>query len=292
MLALAALLVAASSPPAFWGRDGHLMVGDAAARHLPAEMPEFFRNAGDRLAYLNYEPDRWRSDELRQMSEAFRYDHYIDLENVPEGALDEPHRFAYLLALQAAGLENPTRDGGFLPYRMMELHQRLISGFRRWRSAEDPGERRWIEERIVNDAGILGHYVADAAQPHHTTIHFNGWARDVPNPQGFTRSDDIHQRFESAFVRAHVGVDDVLRGMRRTPRAFDDVRAAVMEYIMASHAQVETLYRLERDLGFNPDAPADPATVEFAARRMAAGAGMLRDLWWTAWVMSGEPTEG
>lgn len=278
---------ASSFSPAPWGRDGHLTVGREAALHLPESMPRFFRGRTDRLSYLNYEPDRWRSDELRKMDDAFKYDHYIDLENVPSGALAEPNRFQYLLALEEAGLENPVRDGGFLPYRIAEVYERLLTGFRRWRAAEEP-ERGWIEERILNDAGILGHYVADGAQPHHTTIHFNGWARGVPNPQGYTRSDDFHWSFESAFVSAHVPEAEVARRVSRSPRLMDDVWHDVLQYIGETHRQVETLYRLERDVGFDPEAPADSAAVAFTAERLAAGAEMLRDLWWTAWVTSEE----
>ena len=87
--------------------------------------------------------------------------------------------------LYEAGIERPERDAGFLPFRIVELYQRIVSGWLRWRAEEDPLRRSWIEQRIVNDAGILGHYVTDASQPHHTTIHFNGW--DLPTRR--TRKD-------------------------------------------------------------------------------------------------------
>jgi hypothetical protein len=40
-----------------------------------------------------------------------------------------------------------------------------------WRAEKDSNKRKWIEQRIINDAGIPGHYVIDVANPHHTTIH-------------------------------------------------------------------------------------------------------------------------
>ena len=171
-----------SSPP--WGYVGHQMAARAAAATLPGEMPAFFRDAGPQLVYLNPEPDRWRVRARREMDQAFQYDHYIDLENVPDGALDAPDRFTYLRLLYEAGLERPERDAGFLPYRIMELYQRTVNGWRMWSAETDPERREWIEERIVNDAGILGHYVTDASQPHHTTIHFNGWDGDTRTPRG------------------------------------------------------------------------------------------------------------
>ena len=58
---------------------------------------------------------------------------------------------------------------------------------------------------------------------------------------------------------------------------------------MAAHAEVETLYRLDRDVGFDPWEPAAPEALEFAAERLAAGAEMLAVLWWSAWVESATP---
>ncbi len=295
---VAALAVLASpwgeappSPP--WGLDGHEMAARAAVAILPDSMPGFFLDAGERLVYLNPEPDRWRVRESVEMDQGFAYDHYIDLENVPPGALDAPHRFAFLGILHAAGIERPEQTVGLLPYRIAELHQRLVAQWRLWRAEEDAVRRGWIAERIVNDAGILGHYVTDASQPHHTTIHFNGWDGDTPNPQGYTTDRGFHARFESAFVEIHVGDDEIAARMPAGPPRLlsGEVRPAVMAHILAAHEEVEELYRLDRDVGFEPFEEADPAAVTFAATRIAAGAEMLAALWWSAWIESGETRE-
>ena len=284
---------AGAPAPAPWGYAGHQMAARAAVAALPPEMPAFFRAAGPQLVYLNPEPDRWRVREQREMDQAFQYDHYVDLENVPEGALDAPDRFSYLRRLYRAGLERPEREAGFLPYRIVELYQRTVNGWRMWRATRGPEQREWIEERIVNDAGIMGHFVADASQPHHTTIHFNGWDRDTPNPEGFTRDNEFHARFERHFVEAHVSYADLAGHMPAGAPASvgGAVRQAVLDHIMEAHALVETLYRLDRDVGFDPERPAAPAARDFAAERLAAGASMLASLWWSAWVESATPLE-
>ncbi|MDP2958782.1 MAG: hypothetical protein Q8N53_20325 [Longimicrobiales bacterium] len=273
--------------PVRWGAKGHEMAAWAAASALPEEMPGFFRQAAGHLAYLNPEPDRWRSRPLREMDQAWSYDHYIDLENVPPGALEAGDRWVYLKALYDAGLEKPERDGGFLPFHIVELYQRLVTEWRLWRTETEPDRRAWIEERIVNDAGILGHYVTDAANPHHTTIHFNGWAEGSPNPAGYTTGRDFHARFESDFVEAHVSREDVRSRVPREPRSVaGSARQEVMEHIVAANAQVEALYRLDKEIGFDPKGPLRAETRDFAAERLAAGADMLRVLWWSAWLES------
>jgi hypothetical protein len=273
--------------PRRWGATGHQMAARAAVSTLPDGIPAFFREAGDQLVYLDPEPDRWRSRPLVEMDRAWSYDHYIDLENVPAGALDARDRFAFIRALHRAGIERPEVDVGFLPYRIVELYQRLVTEWRLWRAESDARKKTWIEQRIVNDAGILGHYVTDAANPHHTTIHFNGWNADAPNPHGYTTDRHFHARFETAFVEAHVRQADVDRRVEGTVRSVaGDVHAAVMAHVRGTHEQVETLYRLDKQFGFDPKGAARPETRDFAAERLAAGAEMLRTLWWSAWQES------
>jgi hypothetical protein len=249
-------------------------------------MPEFFMEAGPQLAYLGPEPDRWRSRDLKAMDDAWEFDHYIDLENVPPGALDASDRYEFIAALYAAGIERPQQFVGFLPWRILELYQRLETELAIWRNTPAGPQRAYVEARVLNDAGILGHYVADAAQPHHTTIHFNGWAEGVPNPRGFTTDRDFHARFESAFVRAHVVFGDVDALMTEVPAPISDARAAIWDHVRASNTTVERQYELELLYGFDPDVPPHPEVKNFVTHRLAAGAEMLRALWWSAWLES------
>ena len=279
------LLLSAAILPR-WGRVGHEITGRAAATQLPDSMPAFFRESAERLGWLNYEPDRWRDERFRPMEQAFSNDHYIDGEIIPADALAAADRFTYLAVLQRAGLSEPAREGGLLPFRILELHGRLTTGFKRWREETDPGVRRWIEERIINDAGVLGHYVADAANPHHTTVHFNGWAEGWHNPAGYTTDRTFHSRFESEFVSAHIRFEDVLPHVGEA-RMLTDVRAEVFAHIERAHDRLEKLYQLEKQERFAAETRS-PEHRAFAIERLAEGATMLRSLWWTAWTMSGE----
>jgi hypothetical protein len=274
-----------------WGDLGHRMTGQAAAAALPAAMPKFFRDAGPQLAYLNPEPDRWRERGERDLDRALEGatapEHFIDLEMIPAaslaGALGAADRFGYIDTLQKAGVEAATV--GLLPYRILELTQRLRVSFRLWRAAPNATTRAWIEQRIINDAGILGHYVADGSNPAHTTIHYNGWAKGSPNPNGYATDTRFHSRFESQYVQARIKLADVQPGVVRTPRVLTDLRPAIIEYVRTSNADVETLYAIDKRAAFNAETTA-PENKRFAAARLAAGATMLRDLWWTAWVTS------
>jgi hypothetical protein len=282
-----------------WGEYGHRLIAGAAVDALPPEMPAFFRDARSRLVALNPEPDRFRDRTERERDPALAGistpDHYLDLELIPQarraGALAAPDRYAFADSLRAVGAN--VSEVGAVPFAMLELAQRLRLSFRRWRVATDPETRAWLEQRILDDAGLLGHFVADASNPAHTTIHHNGWVGG--NPNGYATDRRFHGRFESAFVQARVTAPMVAAALRRTPhdsaRVHANLRTAVVGHVLASHALVDSLYALDRQAPFDT-ANASPAHARFAAARLAAGAAMLRDLWWSAWLTSAPDMEG
>jgi len=278
-------VVALPTPSARWGANGHEMAARAALTALPADMPAFFREAGDQLVYLDPEPDRWRAAGRDEAFGAWSFDHFINLESVPAAALEAPDRYAYLYAVGAAGVEEP-HGVGFLPFAIVERYQRLVTEWELWRRESDPERRSWIEARIVNDAGILGHFVTDGSNPHHVTIHYNGWAEGAPNPEGYTRDRGFHARFEAAFVNAHVRQRDVTGRMGPVLSVARRARPAVMSFLRSTQESVAEVYRLDRDVGFDPDGPPHAETVDFAAERLAAGAQMLAVLWLSAWEES------
>ncbi len=268
-----------------WGADGHEMIGLVAAETLPEDMPMFFRESAAQLAFLNPEPDRWRNRSERDldpaMDGAHAPEHYINFERLPEGALLARTRYAYMDTLSAHGISLP--GPGLLPWRILEMTQRLRVGFRDWRAAESEEVRAWIEARIINDAGVLGHYVADGANPHHTTLHHNGWVGD--NPRGFTTERGFHGRFESLYVRENIEVEEVRGAVFNDARVLQDVREEAWRFLLDAHQLVERLYELDQMEQFGANTQGVEHR-EFTLDRLSAGAEMLRDLWWTAWMTS------
>ncbi|MCU0622742.1 MAG: hypothetical protein MUF53_02625 [Gemmatimonadaceae bacterium] len=286
-LAGAVLLLAAHRASTMWGDHGHRLAAAAAVQALPAEMPAFFRAAGDQLIWLDPDPDRWRDFEETKIDPALNGanapDHYVDFEWTTEGSLRAPNRYAFLDSLRAAG---QTQLPGFLPFRIVELTQRLRIQFRNWRRLPEGPEKRFLEQRIINDAGVLGHYVTDGANPHHTTIHHNGWVG--ANPDSFPTDLRTHARFESVFVGAKITPADVAPRMTAAPQLVAPLRDGVLGYLRTTHGELRTLYTLDKQERFS-ETTQGTAHRAFAATRLAAGATMLRDLWWTAWATSTLP---
>lgn len=295
LILVSAILVAIVAVPGdlrivnAWGAHGHVISGAAAARALPEEMPKFFRDAADQLAYLNPEPDRWRNrgeaERDPAMNGAFAPDHFVNFERIPESAWEATDRFAFLADMRAkTGMDLP--EAGLSPLHILELFQRLRVAFGGWRAAPDALTRGWIEQRIVNDAGLLGHYVTDGANPLHTTIHHHGWIGE--NPKAYATDREIHARFEGQYVQARVTLGDLMPHMKRPARVLADPRRDILAFLKESHGYVEELYAIDKRAAFNELTTA-PENKQFAVERLVFGAQMLRDLWWTAWVTSVDP---
>ena len=293
-LALIVLVLAQSEAAVAWGNEGHVAINRVAAEKIPASMPRFLRRAVAEIAYLGPEPDRWRSPSEFALKNAQEADHFIDLERVawldplPQG------RYEFYRKLYEKRAATPATDHpddylpervGLQPYITMEVYGRLKAAFREYRqrqAAHQPTQA--VQQAIIFYAGWLGHYVADASQPLHTTIQYNGWVG--PNPNGYTTEHKIHGQFESTYVAANITAKD-FAGLVKSPERLDDPFARYVAYLRESNGMVEKVYALEKAGGFT--GKGSPEAFDFTTHRLAAGSQMLLDLWYTAWMESAVP---
>ncbi len=287
-LALAALLLPSLSvtPAHAWGNEGHGLINRLAAQGLPADVPAFLHTdaAVGEIEYLGPEPDRWRSPAEPELNAAQAPEHYIDLE-LADPLAPLPHRrFDYEAKALAAG-QRPDKIG-LQPWEATEVWERLKAALRDYRRlAADHQDTRFVEQAALFYAGWLGHYVGDASQPLHTTVQYNGWTG--PNPNGYTTDHKIHWQFEGPFVAANLHGPDVQPKMTSVHPIEGDMFDNYMVYLRHTATYVEKVYQLEKAGGFNGAGSAE--SRQFTAERLAAGASMLRDMIYTAWVDSALP---
>jgi hypothetical protein len=180
------------------------------------------------------------------------------------------------------GEELTPENVGTQPYAAIEGYQRLLVAFRDYRHLRAAGRPTLAAEQdAVFYAGWIGHYVGDAAQPLHATVNYNGWV--LANPNGYTTDKHTHARFEGEFVQHNLKKLDVSR-LLHAPVRIEHPFADYVGFLRESNAQVEKLYQLEKAKAF--DGQGTPEGVEFVRARLAAGAQMLLNLWYTAWVES------
>lgn len=312
--AVAALALAAPAAQVeAWGNTGHRLIGMAAIRALPDDLPAFLRSpeAAAAVGELSREPDRWKGagqphDRERDTA------HFVDMTDdgriMTEAGLsiDALPRLKseYDAALQAAGID--VDDAGYLPYAIMDAWQQLVRdmAYVRVLTAQanretDPGRKAWYlsdlkrrEALTLRDLGVLSHYIGDGSQPHHTSIHYNGWG-DYPNPEGFTNSRQTHGLFEGAFTSRVASLQSVEAGMAAPVLTGFDLKGRTVAYLKTTLGQVIPFYQLEKAGGFldTNNAP-DPRGAAFVNARLSAGAAELRDLTILAWRASGEASIG
>ncbi len=272
-----------------WGDIGHMLINRAAAEKVPATMPLFMKQAAARIEYLGPEPDRWRHETEPSLKNAQEPDHFIDLERVadlkefPVGRYDF-YRFCYgkKAAAKTHADDYDPEKVGLQPYITAEVYGRLVVAFREYRRLNKEGKPTdGIEQNAILYAGWLGHYVADGANPMHTTIQYNGWVGE--NPNGYTTAHNFHYEFESGFVQriqSQLTIADLVNDPVQLQNPFQDYVA----YLRASNGLVEKSYQLEKAGAFKDQGT--PEGREFVRHRMGAGAQMLLNLWYTAWQAS------
>ena len=281
-----------------WGSRGHEIINRVAFATLPGNLPAFLRTrqALDEMVYLGPEPDRWRSPAEPELSAAQAPEHFLDLEladlAAPEGL--PAGRFEFIRDLDRARSQYPRlaakltpQNVGLLPWRANEMFETLKADMREYRTRlADHQPTHGVQQAILYDAGVLGHYVADGSQPLHTTIDYNGWV-ETQNPEGFTREHHIHSQFETQFVETNIRAEDVRPLVPASPHMLDSPFQDFIAYLRTSNRQVKEVYRLEKDGGLDGSGMAQSRS--FVAERLAAGATMLRDMIYTAWIQSADP---
>ena len=293
MVAASFIALAAASAGA-WGGTGHTFISRAGAEALPTNLPAFVRaqSASDEIAALGPELDR--SKDAGRTHDADRDPgHYADIgdDGKIAGVVDlaalPASRRDYDQALRGANTNEYSQ--GFLPYALIDGWQQVVKDFAIWR-VDRIGERRATtdedkayftfdrtlrETLTIRDIGVWSHYVGDASQPLHVTVHFNGWG-EYPNPKGYTTSHTLHSRFEGDFVRAHATYATVVADMTAPALSDAPIADQIGAYLRRSAANVPALYDIEKRGGFND--PASSEAIAFMEERLADGAAELRDL--------------
>jgi len=269
-----------------WGNDGHRMINRLAASTLPADVPEFLRSpaALDEIEYIGPEPDRWRSKAEPELVAAQAPEHFIDLE-LADALGPLPHkRLDFEAKVFAAGQRPETI--GLQPWQTDEVWERLKSAMRQYREMKAAGQdTKEVEPLIIFYAGWLGHYVGDGSQPLHVTVKYNGWVG--PNPNGYTTDHKIHYEFESPFVTANIHLPDVQAKMTPVKAIDGDMFDAYVAYLRQTATFIEKVYQFDKAGAFTGAGTQE--SRDFTAERLAAGASMLRDMIYSAWIDSAQP---
>jgi hypothetical protein len=311
-----------------WGHTGHVGISQLAMQALPDEIPAFLRSAQAiaQIGELGAEADISKTtgivtgvngDRINTASTVHDSErdagHFLDVDDagmviggvVPLNALPATRQAFDTAQRTATNPGGQTQYGGYLPYAMLDGFQQIRKDFGIWRAltiglstATTDADRAYFrfqlqlrQQIIIRDIGYWSHFVADASQPMHVSIHYNGWG-NYPNPNGYTTSP-IHAPFEGAFVHDFVDFNFVSRQMRPyTDRGVTTMERRVPLYLAESLTQLIPLYQAAKDSGDDNYKTAQPAELAIVTKQLAAGASELRDQIVDAWRQSTSITVG
>ena len=287
--------------PAYsWGTRAHSVIDHTAVDALPADGPVFLKKYADYIAGSASIPDTWRgaTEPFSKIEEDpnhgwFREQFaFISDKDMPRS------RYEFVLALYQQYLriektdpENARRTNirwtGTLPYAAAEVYGHLVADMRYLRKLREAGkDTAFLEQTCAFYVAWMGHYIGDGAQPLHDTIHHDGW--QGPDPKGYTRDPKIHGRFESQYVEAiALKEEDILPRVGKPGHLQGDVFDLILGHLDEAGSHVEAIYQLDQRNAF-ADAR-DAEAREMVYSRTAAGASMLHDLVYRAWLESALP---
>jgi hypothetical protein len=295
------LLMALSVPQAAysWGNRGHSVIDRTAVDALPADGPVFLKKYVDYVAGAASLPDSWRetSEPFTKIEEDPNHGWFREqfqfMTTIPRS------RYEFVLALYREQLRIEKTDPetarrmnvrwtGTLPYAAIEVYGRLVADMRELRKARAKGkDTAALEQSCAFYVAWMGHYIGDGSMPLHNTIHHDGW--QGPNPKGYTRDPKIHSRFESQYVEA-IGLTekDIIDRLGAPGHLEGDVFDLILAHVDESGSNVEAIYKLDKRNAFADKQDAEAREMVYS--RVAAGARMLRDLVYRAWLESNLPT--
>lgn len=276
------LILIGSFPALGWGFTAHKQINRHAVFTLPPGMFSFYKYHIHFLTEHAVNPDKRR---YAVEGEAPR--HYIDLDHYRTLTPQEvPQKWSQ--AQEVYPHETLMRHGT-LPWHINLVRHQLTQAL----AQKDV-------PKILRLSADIGHYIADANVPLHTTANYNGQFTDQEGIHGLweTRLPELfshnynflvgtavyvshpQQRIWEAIQTAHQAVAHVLSHERQLSETF----SALQKY---SHEQKGgTLKRVYSEAYAKAYHDVLQGQVE---RQMRASIKMVGDFWFTCWVDAGQP---
>jgi hypothetical protein len=228
------------------------------------------------------DPDKRRTSDPEEAPR-----HYIDLDSYGTHPFDSlPRRWQEAVDKYS---EDTLKAYGIVPWQVQWMYYRLVEAYK---------ERD--KQRILKVAAELGHYIADAHVPLHTTLNYNGQ---------LTGQHGIHGLLESRIPEIFNEDYDYIVG---PAPLIESPLYRIWEVVLQSAAAVDTVFRMEMETRHTvPEAdwqvlePRGNRQVKTYSRTYAAVYnsklnGMVErrlresilavgSYWYSAWVEAGQP---
>lgn len=277
------LWLCCAGPAHSWGFFGHRKINYYAVFLLPPEMLVLYKTHISFLTEHAVDPDK-----RRYIVPVEGARHYIDLDRYGRYPFDSlPHKWNLAVAKYPA---DTLARHGIVPWWIPVMTARLTNAFR---------EKELF--KILKLSAELGHYIADAHVPLHTTRNHNGQLTDQKGIHGFWESrlpELLAEKEWDFFIQKAVYI--------RNPSEF------IWKRVLESAAAADTVLQTEKSLSlsFPPDQKfafeerggtavrqySEAYSIRYnqllrgmVERRMRQAIFAVASFWYTAWVNAGQP---
>ncbi len=265
-----------------WGFFAHRKINRLSVFTLPPEMIAFYKKNIQYITENAVKPDMRR---YAVKAEAPR--HYIDLDVYGDSAVYKMPRY-WSQAVKVYS-KDTLEAYGIVPYHIDRVANWLIKAF-----------QNKDADQILRLSSDLGHYIADANVPLHTTENYNGQ---------FSRQYGIHGFWESRLPELFTNDYDLLTGKATyikniQLRAWDAVIQAheALDSVFLFEKQLTTQYPESKKYGYEERGNSIIRTYTYdfskdyhrrlnnmVERQMRTSIKMVGDLWFSCWVKAGQP---
>ena len=273
------LLVICSS----WGFLVHRTVNQLAVYQLPQKMQPFYYKHLDYIVKNSIRPDERRNSDPTEAPK-----HFIDLEPFGDSA-------AWKMPLTwSEAVKKYSRDTlvkyGYVPYWVIEIKNRLTNAFR----------QRNVDSILFYSAD-LGHYIADANVPLHTSVNYDGQ---------LTGQRGMHALWES--VVPELSMERWNLAGKKSAKYLKHPEQAIWEAVRYAHSLLPevfvaekevsrlftqvTKYRIEKRNNREVKYYSNEFIKDYGQRlqqsindQLLRSANLIADFWYTAWVDGGKP---
>ena len=261
-----------------WGFYAHRCINRLAVFTLPPGMFGFFKKNIDYLESHATDPDS-----RRYIVEGEAPRHYIDLDRYSPAWIDElPMKWDYASGKYS---EDSLLKNGTVPWQVELMMNSLTRAF-----------RDYDAERILSLSSNIGHYIADAHVPLHTTQNYNGQ---------LTGQTGIHGFWESRIPELFSEDWDLLTGQAVY---IENASSTIWDIVLESFWEKDSVFTTESDLTnswgadrkYIFDNRKKMVTREFSKayherthqmvlRKMKKAIFSVGSFWMTAWIDAGSP---
>ncbi len=276
-LLLALIVLLCSS----WGFYAHKKINETAVFLLPPELAVFYKNHIRSITERATDPDkRCYVDTLESPR------HFIDLDRFDDDIDSIPIHWS---KAKEKYTEKRLLLRGVVPWQVWRSYQNLVQAF----------VKKDID-RIIKYSADIGHYIADAHVPLHTTSNYNGQLSNQIGIHAFweTRLPEMFSAQYDLFIGPAVYIGDPLQ------ESWDIVKE--------SHALVDSVLAVEKDLSTRFKESEQKtyltrnnqliftysdqyATAYHQAlngmveRRLRSSIAEVASFWYSAWIDAGQP---